>query len=198
MFTNHLSEETLEFHLPNWTYAGIVLALMFTLLAAIYIVFGTALSIAYFVTFLLSMVLWIRTTFQTRKMRRIIPYIVLALVLLLIQNVELWSLDFPAKWLRSALGADAPSFGMKTFMGFYFFGVIGFGLLSVFFTFFHSHFGNFLTWFIFIHGVVFSLVCVGGFLSSQPLNYFPGLLSAIPLLLICMTGMRFILNTYRG
>ncbi len=198
MFTNHLSEETLEFHLPDWAYAGIVLALMFTLLAAIYIIFGTALSIAYLVTFLLSMALWIRTTFQTRKMRRIIPHIVLALVLLLIQNVELWSLDFPGKWLRSAFGADAPSFEMNTFMGFYFFGVMGFGLLSVFFTFFHSHFGNFLTWFIFIHGVVFSLVCGGGFLSAQPLNYFPGLLSAIPLLLVCMNGIRFILNTYRG
>jgi len=198
MFTNHLNEETLDFRLPDWAYTGIVLALMCTLLAAIYIVFGTALFIAYFVTFVLSIVLWIRTTFQTRKMRRIIPHLALTLVLLLIQNVELWSLDFPAKWLRSALGADAPNFGMKSFMGFYFFGVIGFGLLSVFFTYFHSHFGNFLTWFIFIHGVVFSLVCVGGFLSAQPPNYFPGLLSAIPLLLVCISGIRFILNTYRG
>jgi hypothetical protein len=198
MFTNHLNEETLEFRLPDWAYAGIVLALMFTLQAAIYIVFGTALSIAYLVTFLLSMALWIRTTFQTRKMRRIIPHIVLALVLLLIQNVELWSLDFPAKWLLSALGSDAPNFGMKTFMGFYFFGVIGFGLLSVCFAFFHNHFGNFLTWFILIHGVVFSLICAGGFLSSQPSNYFPGLLSAVPLVLVCLNGVRFILNTYRG
>jgi hypothetical protein len=198
MFKNHLNEETLEFRFPDWAYAGIVLTLMLTLLAAIYIVFGSVMAIAYLVTFIASMALWNRTTFQTRKMRRIIPYVVLTLLFLLIQNIELWSFDFPAKWVQSALGADAPAFDMKSFMGFYFFGIIGFGLLSVSFTFFHNHFGNFLSWFILIHGIAFSLVCVGGLVSSQPLSYFPGLLSAIPLLVVCIGGVRFILNNHRG
>jgi hypothetical protein len=198
MFTNQLSEDTLEFHLPDWAYAGMVLALMLTLLAAIYIFFGTVLAIAYFITLTTSVVLWSKTTFRRRRMRRVIPHVVLGLVLLLIHNVELWLLDFPSEWTQSGLGIDAPAFGMKTFMGFYFFSVLGLGLLAVFFTFFHNHFGNFLTWFIFIHGIVFSLVCIGGFLFSQPTIYFPGLLSTIPLSIVCIGGIKFIVDNYRG
>lgn len=198
MFTNHLTEDHLEFHLPDWASASIVAALMVTLLAAIYIIFGTVLAIAYLITFAMSMIFWMKTTFRTKKMRRIIPYVVLTLVLLLIQNVELWFFDFPTRWHQVALAIGDPAFGTKIFMGFYFFGIIGLGLLSILLTFFHNHFGNFIIWFLFIHGIVFPLACIGAFLTSQPTAYVPGIATGIPLAIVCGSGIRFILKNHGG
>lgn len=198
MFINHLNEEPLEFRLPDWENGGIIAAFMVTLFAATYIFFGMLLAIACLITFVVSMILWLKTTFKTRKMRRIIPHVVLVLVFLLIQNVEFWWFDFPNRWHQTPLASGDPAFEMKIFMGFYFFGILGFGLLSILLTFYHNHFGNFITWYLFVHGIVLSLVCISGFFAAGSVTYFPGVGGGILLSLTCISGIRFILKNYRG
>jgi len=186
-----MSEETITLEVPPWIYRLSVIAILITLGAAGYIYTGWLVTAPVLVTGVGALLAWSRTTYRQPRKRRILPLYITIMIGLLLQQVEQWYFGYAGRLLALFPGHFAPPIHYDDTLHLLIFGLcaISLFLLAGMGIFFHHPLGNYMGWFVMLHGIVTGvLIFVLPLLGGAAFHYMPGMISALVVIALGVMG----------
>jgi hypothetical protein len=192
-----MTEEEITLEIPLWVYPLLVIALLITLGVAGYIYLGFLVTAPVMLTGFLAHVAWYGTTYRQPRKRRILPLYIALIVVLLLQGLEQWYFGYPEvlKTLFPASFEPPIVFNETIFTSVFVFGGTTLFLFAAVGIFFHHHLGNYMGWFMMVYAVIGGLLLWGWPLFAGQLGYLPGMVSALPAILMDVVGINRLSKT---
>lgn len=191
-----MSEEPLSLQVPRWVWPLVVLALLFTAWAALYIYLGALATGPVVAAAIIAFAFWMATTYRQPQARRVLPgYIVLVIVLVL-QGMEQWAFGYADQIaaLFPQLFAPPVVWSASLQLGVFTLGIATLLLFAAVGIFFHHPLGNYGAWLACSLAVVSGLSLYGAQAVTTGLGYMPGM--AMGLLAIVL-GLRVGIQLFR-
>lgn len=181
-----MSEERLTLEIPRWIWPLVVLALVFTSWAAMYIYLGSFAAGPVVAATVVAFAFWMATTYRQPRARRILPgYIVLLLVLVL-QGFEQWAYgyadqiaaQFPQLFSAPVVWSSDMQLGVFTIS---MVSVLLFAGVGIFF---HHPLGNYGAWLACALAVIGSTSLFVVQALSSGAGYMPGMAAGLACILL--------------
>ena len=196
LLKSQLTDQPIAFQPPRWINAVAVVATFGTLCLATYIYFGAPLALTLTITAATATALWLKTTYRVSQSRRILPLYIFTILAQLVQGAEQhWGNYSTAVSLGWKIPITSASFTLSFTLT-----AVAFYLLGAAIIFYQTKLGGFIAWWLFLWSLIyptshFFLML----LTPQPgFSYIPGMVSAPVLILLGITGIRWILNDING
>lgn len=186
-----MTEEPITLEVPPWVYRLSVIAILITLGAAGYIYTGWLVTAPVLVTGVGALVAWSRTTYRQPRKRRILPLYIALVIALLLQVLEQWYWGYAERLLMLFPARFAPPINYDGRLHLFLFGLcaISLFLLAGMGIFFHHPLGNYVGWFVMLHGIVSgALIFVLPLLGGAGFHYIPGMISALVVMVLGVMG----------
>ena len=172
-----MNEDDLSLEIPRWVWPLVVLALVFTAWAALYILFGAVATAPVVVAAMAAFGLWMCTTYRQPRARRILPLHIALAIVLVLQGAEQWALGytgvvagmFPAHFQPPVVWNADIHVVAFTLLSTFVFLVAGVGV------FFHHPLGNYGACFLMATAVVGSLWLFAMPMAAGEARYVPGM-----------------------
>jgi hypothetical protein len=186
-----MTEEDITLEIPLWVYPLTVVAILITLGLAGYIYLGWLVTLPVMLTGFLALAAWYGTTYWQPRQRRILPLYIALIVVLLLQGAEQWYFKYPEviQTLFPASFGPPLVFNESIFMAVFVLGATTLFLFAAVGIFFHHPLGNYMSWFVMLHAVMGGLLLWSWPLLAGQMQYLPGMVSAIPAILLGMRGI---------
>jgi len=182
---------------PRWVNVLFILSTIITLCVAGYIYTGALISLLVGVPAMVALFFWLTTTYHQSAPRRIIPWYIGAVLVLLIQHAEQWHFNY-AEQLKLTLPqffSDPVVFNEAIFLSIFPFA--GLALFLVFATSFYLRrpLGNYMVWFVFVWAITSGLTpYLFTLFQESGISYFPGMLGGVLTTGVGVWGCKLLLN----
>jgi hypothetical protein len=181
-----MSEEPLTLEVPRWVWPLVVLALLFTAWAALYIYLGMLATGPVVAAAIVAFAFWMATTYRQPKARRVLPVYIVLVIVLVLQGMEQWAFGYADRMATQFPQLFAPPVIWSATMqlGVFTLGVATLLLFAAVGIFFHHPLGNYGAWLASSLAVAGGLSLYGAQALTAGLDYMPGM--AMGLLAIVM------------
>ena len=190
-----MSEEDLSLVVPRWVWPLVVLALVLTAWAALFICFGAIVTAPVVLAAAAAFGLWMTSTYRQPRFRRILPLYITLVIVLMLLGLEQWSLGyseilaamFPAHFAAPVLWSPRLHLGVFT---------LGFTTIFLFASvgiFFHHPLGNYAAWLLMMTAVIGGLWLFLAPLAAGRIAYLPGMgMAAVAMVLGVVGALRLL------
>jgi len=187
-----MTEEDITLEIPVWVYPLLVLVLLITGGVAGYIYLGFLVTAPIMLAGFLALGAWYGTTYRQPRKRRILPLYIALIIVLLLQGIEQWYFGYSdvIKRLFPASFEAPIVFNETIFMSVFIFAATTLFLFAAVGIFFHHPLGNYIGWFVMIYSVIGGLLVLTWPLLAGQMQYLPGMLSALPAILMGVVGIK--------
>lgn len=187
-----LTDEPLRLRVPWQIHLLTVAATGITALIASWMYFGPVLAAIWGTAVAGAVVMWVRTTLRRPASRRVLPWYVLAIVVLLAHSTEQWWYGYPQTLARLFPEAFAPPvhFTDRASIVIFPFVSTALFLLGGAALFFHHPLGNFCGWLLVSLMIVVPVSHAVLALAAARIQYIPGMWTAPLVLVVGVLGAR--------
>jgi hypothetical protein len=172
-----MSEEPLTLEVPRWVWPLVVLALLFTAWAALYIYLGPLATGPVVAAAIVAFAFWMATTYRQPRARRVLPGYIVLLIVLVLQGMEQWAFGYAGRIAEQFPQLFAPPvvWSAELQLGVFTLGTATLLLFAAVGIFFHHPLGNYGAWLACSLAVVGGLSLYGAQALVSGLAYMPGM-----------------------
>lgn len=176
-----MSEEALTLEVPRWVWPLVVLALLFTAWAALYIYLGSLATGPVVAAAIVAFAFWMATTYRQPRARRVLPGHIVLLIVLVLQGMEQWAFGYAGRIAGQFPQLFAPPviWSAELQLGVFTLGTATLLLFAAVGIFFHHPLGNYGAWLGCSLAVVGGLSLYGSQALVTGLSYMPGMAMAL-------------------